>query len=469
MASPVLSPKNQTCVLTIQADRPGGIPTVVDWWHTFLGEWGQQPMTLYATFDDTDISRRERIKQTFANWRVHIQPEHPNPTLAVAAPLLPLWLFFVVPQFLTGSLINRFGQHVVAGGPCFAGLPLALRRIPYIVWIGTLYEDELRGKTLIGDTWAEGVLKDRFWPVLAWQEKLVLRRASAVLAQSPYTLRRIIETVPEIAERSELAMVPIDTERFKSLPSDDQPHQRYLLNVSRINDPRKNIGMLLRAFAVVRENHPDVRLTLAGDDPQPPLLGLCAELGIGDAVDFKGKVSADELTALYQGAELFAISSTQEGLGIVMLEAMACGAPVVATACGGPEDIVIDGQTGQVVPNGNVEAMAQAISTLLDDPKTLQKMRDKCAAFIREHASPPVVEETLYRNFVQVFPESAAASKRLFDVPPTQMDRPARHWPLTVGVVWAMVVLAAFLIHQIPLHWAAVQTQIVNPLLDALR
>jgi hypothetical protein len=52
---------------------------------------------------------------------------------------------------------------------------------------------------------------------------------------------------------------------------------------------------------------------------------------------------------------------------------------------------------------------------------------------------------------------------------PAQTDRPARRWPLTVGAVWAVVVLAAFLIHQIPLHWDAVQEQIVNPLLDALR
>ena len=116
MASPVSPPENHTCVMTIQAARPGGIPTVVDWWHTFLDGWGQQPTTVYAAFDDTDISRRERLRQTFTHWRVHKRPEHPNPTLAVAALPLPLWLFFAVPQFVAGSLINRFGQHVVAGG-----------------------------------------------------------------------------------------------------------------------------------------------------------------------------------------------------------------------------------------------------------------------------------------------------------------------------------------------------------------
>lgn len=469
MALPVSSSENHTCVLTIQADRPGGIPTVVDWWHAFLAGWGQQPTTLYAAFDDTDISRWERLKQTVAHWRIHERPEHPNPTLAVAASPLPLWLFFAVPQFMLGPLTTRFDQHVVAGGPCFAGLPLALRRVPYIVWIGTVYEDELRGKALTGDRWAESMLKSRFWPVLAWQEKLVLRRASAVLAQSPYTLRRVVETVPEIADRAELAMVPIDIQRFKGLTGDEHPASRYLLNVSRINDPRKNIALLLRAFARVRQNHPAVRLVLAGDDPQPPLLEMCAELGIDDAVDFKGKVSADQLVALYQGAELFVISSTQEGLGIVMLEAMACGVPVVATDCGGPEDIVIDGQTGQVVPNGDAEAMAQAIKTLLNDSKTLREMRDNCATFVREHASRPVVEETLYRHFARVFPESEAASRKLYAVSHAQMDRPARRWPLTVGAVWAAIILAAFLIHQIPLHWAAFQTQIVNPLLDALR
>jgi len=469
MASPVSSPENQTCVLTIQADRPGGVPTVTDWLHTFLDAWCQQATTLYATFATAPIRRWDRLHQMFAGWRVHQLTDQPNPTLAVGAPLFPLWLFYAVPQFLFSGLLNRFDQHIVAGGPCHAGLPLALRGQRYLVWFSTLYEDELKGKIMLGDPWAENVLNSWYWRVLTWQERLVLQKAHRIIVHSPYTRRRIIEELPEAADKIDVALVPIDTERYKPLPDSELPDVRYVLNVSRINDPRKNIEMLLRAFAVVRENHPDVRLALAGDDPQASLLELCTELGISKAVDFKGKVSADELVALYQNAELFAISSTQEGLGIVMLEAMACGVPVVATDCGGPEDIVIDGQTGQVVPNGDAKTMAQAISTLLDDPTTLQKMRDKCAAFIREHASPPVVEETLYRNFVQVFPESAAASKRLFDVPPTQMDRPVRHWPLTVGAVWAMMVLAAFLSHQIPLHWAAVQTQIVTPLLDALR
>lgn len=460
--------KKNTCVLTLQAARPGGVPTVVDWWHTFLSDWGQRPTTLFAAFDDGEISRRERLRQTIHNWPAHVYDREPHPTLAVAAAPLPLWLFFAVPQFVFGPLINRFDQHVVTGGPCHAGLPLALRGIPYVVWIGTLYEDELQGKVLIDDPWAVRALNSPFWPILARQEKFVLRRASAILAQSPYTLRRIQEVAPEVADRAELALVPVDTTRFYPLASEDRPSERYILNVSRINDPRKNIPLLLLAFARVRQVHPDVRLVLVGDEPAPALKELRGSLGLAEAVEFKGQVSADELVTLYQGAELFVISSTQEGLGIVMLEAMACGTPVVATDCGGPEGIVVDGETGRIVPNEDAPALAEAITMLLRDPEERHTLGNKCAAYIRQNASQAVVGEILRRRFAQTFPNSPAAGGVSEEDLNARRTTNRRHLSLTLGAIWGLVVLAAFLIHQIPLHWASFQTQLLTPLLERL-
>lgn len=475
---------HHTCILTIQADRPGGVPTVIDWWCAFLSGWGHQATVLYAAYEEDDIAYWERLVRTARNWRVHPRPEHPNPTLANASPPVPLWLLYFVPQWILGPLLDRFDQIVVAGGPCLSALPLALRGRPFVLWIGTLYEDELLGKALVGDTWAVRVLRSLCWPFLAWQERFVLQRASRILPQSPYTARRILEVVPEVADKVDLVMVPVDTETFRPLPTEERAlGERYILSVCRVNDPRKNIPMLLDAFAQIKVRYPDLKLVLAGDLPQQILLDRCQQLGIGESVEFRGKVVGEELVKLYQRAELFVISSTQEGLGIVMLEAMACGAPVVATDCGGPEGIVIDGETGRLVPNNDSETLACAVVELLDDPTRLEATRERCVAFTRERCARPVVERKLYDHFVSVFPESEAAQRKLFP-PPTSKGlndgpigaafRPApsrlvAYARAALAMLWAALVFIAYMQHQMALHWAAIRDQILMPLLEGIR
>jgi glycosyltransferase involved in cell wall biosynthesis len=408
--------QSRTCILTIQADRPGGIPTVIDWWYAFLTGWGHQATALYAPYEPhlADYTLWQRLALTVRTWRVHPRPDHPVPTLANAPPPVPIWLVYFMPQWLFGSVLSRFDQIVVAGGPCLVGVPLALRRQPFILWMGTLYEDELRGKAVTGNGWAARTLRSPFWPFLAWQERFVLRRAARILSQSPYTQRRILEVIPEVRGRLDLVMAPIDTEVYHPLPpAERHPQQRYILSVCRVNDPRKNIPMLLAAFSKVLAHLSDLKLVLAGDDPDQSLLDDCERLGITQSVEFRGKVSQENLVALYQRAELFVIASAQEGLGIVMLEAMACGLPVVATDCGGPEGIVVDGETGRLVPNNDPDTLAAAIIELLDCPDYLESMREWCVAFIHKHCTRSVVERKLYEHFVSVFPDSEAARRDL--------------------------------------------------------
>lgn len=455
-------PRDHTCVLTLQAERPGGVPTVVDWWFTFLNRWGHRATALYAAFEGDGIGRWERLRQTIRTWRVHRRKDHPHPTLANAPLPAPLWLFYFMPQWIFGNLFDQFDQVVVAGGPCLHALPLALRRKRYILWLGTMYEDELRGKVLINDEWAKGILSSPFWPFLAWQERLVLRRASRILTQSPYTMRRVQEAVPEVSDRTELVMVPVDVSRFNPLPDDERDTgERFILNVSRINDPRKNIPLLLRAFARVHQQLPDVKLVLAGDEPGPRLQSLRDELGLEDAVVFKGKVSRDELVDLYRRAQLFVISSTQEGLGIVMLEAMACGTPVVATDCGGPEGIVINDQTGRLVSNNNADALVDAVTDLLTDRQKLLSMRRRCVNFIESHASPSVVEEQLHAAFAQTFPTSYASTH----IPSERAEPRVGHLHEWLALTWLLLVLAGTLQHQFIIHWPSIQARLIAPLL----
>lgn len=450
-----------TCIITLQADRPGGVPTVIDSWCAYLVDWGHEPSVLYGTFAEGQISRWERLKWTLQHWRLHQRPEHPNLTFANAVPPAPLWLMYFMPQWIVGAVLDQYDQLVFAGGPSHAVLPAALRGMPYVIWTSTLYEDELEGKVLSGDSWAKATLESRFWKFLKWQEYFVLRKAERVIVHSPYVARRIREQIPDIVDKVTIAPVPVELKLDS--PAPDNIPQPYILTVSRINDVRKNVPLLLQAFEKVHKAQPHVTLVLAGDTPQQKLLDLCDELGIADVVRFEGRVSEERLTSLYTGASLFVLPSSQEGLGIVMLEAMACGTPVVATDCGGPEGIVLEGQTGQIVPNHNADAMADAITDLLSDKVQLAALSKGSIEYIKAHCSFDVVGQTLYEAFVGTFPESTAVKRKRYEVDrhSTKMQRSSG---VVAGVVsvWAILLLGAYIARQIQLLLPAIERQLLS-------
>jgi glycosyltransferase involved in cell wall biosynthesis len=121
------------------------------------------------------------------------------------------------------------------------------------------------------------------------------------------------------------------------------------------------------------------KLVLAGlTAPTASDLCLAQELGIEDKIELRIDIPRDQLLELYQGATVLMLSSDEEGLGMVLLEAMACGLPVVATRCGGPETVVDDGKSGFLTPVRDAEAMAAAVRQLLLAPSS--HPLDRCAA-----------------------------------------------------------------------------------------
>ncbi len=446
----------QAAILTIEAASPGGVPALVDTLYALLARLGRTPVVYHAQFAAGQMSAAARILHTLHDWKPRAVEERGMRTVLVPAPPVPLWLFYAAPHFLFGPLLGQYGAVFVVSGSAHVALPLAARGIPYTLWIATLYEDELKAKAAVGDVWARGVLSSPTWPLLAWQERFVLRRADRILTLSYHTAERIRQAAPQAADRIETALFPVDTARLKPDPAarERSPYGRYLLLAARINDPRKNVSLLLRAFARVRAQHPDLRLVLVGEEPGSALRDLAASLGLGeDVLTFGGIVSDDDLLQLYQGAELFVLPSRQEGLGIVMLEAMACGTPVVATRCGGPEGIVRDGETGYLVDEmDDPQPLAQAILDLLGDPG-LAAMRERCAAFAAEHCARPVVEQQLLDAYEAV---SAAA-------PAPSRLRTA------VAALWSVAVLVAYAQHQIAIHGLAIQTRILAPLLHIIQ
>jgi len=125
--------------------------------------------------------------------------------------------------------------------------------------------------------------------------------------------------------------------------------------------------VLLRAVARARERVPGLTLEIAGDgELEPELRATAARLGLDEVVTFLGRVAP--VAPVLERAEVVVVPSFGEGFGMVALEAMERGRPVIASDVGGLPEIVADGQTGMLVPSGDVEALARAIAELAGDP-----------------------------------------------------------------------------------------------------
>jgi mannosyltransferase len=122
-------------------------------------------------------------------------------------------------------------------------------------------------------------------------------------------------------------------------------------------------------------------------------------LGLSDRIEFRGNPTPEDLAQLYREAVLFALASNEEGFGIVLLEAMASGIAVVSTRCGGPESIVVEGQTGRLTPVGDHRAMAASLTELLRDANKRREMGSRGRRLSEERFSI----EAAGRPYVQVY------------------------------------------------------------------
>lgn len=162
--------------------------------------------------------------------------------------------------------------------------------------------------------------------------------------------------------------------------------------------PQKDFPMLIRAFARLRERRP-ARLVILGGIRNPDkdteyldeLKALPAALGVAADVDFVGFVSNP--FAFMSRAALFALSSRWEGLPTVLIEALACGCPVVSTDCpSGPAEILDHGRVGSLVPVGDDAALADAMMKVLADPPSPERLKARTAFFTVEHAIDQYLE-----------------------------------------------------------------------------
>lgn len=152
-------------------------------------------------------------------------------------------------------------------------------------------------------------------------------------------------------------------------PREDAERRPRILCVGRLV-AEKGQAVLIEAHASLRHSGHDVELVLVGAGPElPALKRLATKLGFSDDVTFAGAVGQDDIRRHYRQATVFCSSSFNEGLPYVLMEAMAAGRPVVATAIAGVRELVHDGDTGLIVSPGRVDELTRAIARLLEDPR----------------------------------------------------------------------------------------------------
>ena len=228
-------------------------------------------------------------------------------------------------------------------------------------------------------------------------EKRVIQRATRLIVATEAEKAQLQWLYK--ADLHKMTIIPpgVDVSHFYPIPQDEarqfiglSPDQRMVLFVGRI-EPLKGVDTLLRAMSCLKFQsvlHP-VYLAIIGGEPDADpdemtaemarLQKLCDDLAMGQTVIFLGKRAQDTLPYYYSAAEVLVMPSFYESFGMVALEAMACGTPVIASQVGGLAFLVRDGETGYHVPEGDPSALCDKLTLLLSD-RGLRERMGNCAA-----------------------------------------------------------------------------------------
>jgi glycosyltransferase involved in cell wall biosynthesis len=222
------------------------------------------------------------------------------------------------------------------------------------------------------------------WEPLGGLRRQALRRSNLVLAPSKDTAERVAAEQGVAREKVRVLPWGLDPQ-FEallapgsklSLPQ-EFPTGRVILTVGRwlATERYKGMDTLITALPRLLTQRPEVQLVLAGSgDDRAWLEDLAEQNGVNRHVHFLTDLNYAELAACYSSCEIFALPSKGEGFGLVYLEAMACGKPVIGGAHGGAPEIIEDGVTGYLVPHGDPMQLATSLETLLADPTNAKEM-----------------------------------------------------------------------------------------------
>jgi glycosyltransferase involved in cell wall biosynthesis len=322
------------------------------------------------------------------------------------------WLQFgaLYPEF--EQFAHRFPARQLApflekAPPCFAvsgnnhaALPFDSMGVPYSMWVASTY-------------WSDHVQQVRNTPfgirkILDYAtrgpcerlESRLTRRAGIIATISNYSRDEFLKRTPDCASKFQVIKIPVDATRcFIPSPSSKR---RDIVMVGRLNDPRKNVRLLLAAFRIFRKRNSDHKLLLIGSGHKDhKLISQISSHPHSDSIQCLGPVSEKEKISILQNALCLVIPSLQEGYGITGPEAMGCATPVVSTPCGGPADFVVHNETGFLMKNHSAEELADLLEKLARDPHEASRMGTSAREFCVNNLSYEAILPQLKNLIVQ--------------------------------------------------------------------
>ncbi|MBI9048131.1 MAG: glycosyltransferase [Anaerolineaceae bacterium] len=257
-------------------------------------------------------------------------------------------------------------------------------------------------------------------------EQEVIDAADKIVIATPAEQSQLEYLYQAPEEKMEIIPPGVDTSKFYPIPADEakevigiSPKDRMLLFVGRI-EPLKGVDVLMQAISKLHRNNEidgcPHYLVIVGGNPEAEgcnmdvemnrLMTLRSELDLKDLVVFLGKRDQDMLPYYYSAAEIVIMPSHYESFGMVALEAMACGTPVVASQVGGLAYLVQDGITGYVVPHNDPDSLSEKIRELVCNEDIRQQMGKQANAYAQDYDWHKITERTiaLYEKTLQTAP-----------------------------------------------------------------
>ncbi|HWQ46424.1 MAG TPA: glycosyltransferase [Longilinea sp.] len=246
-------------------------------------------------------------------------------------------------------------------------------------------------------------------------ERKILAKVERIVAATPAEKAQLNFLYQAPAGKIVIIPPGVDISRFYPIPEDEARQvigipvdKCLLLFVGRI-EPLKGIDTLIRAIAImlhqgVLQECPHYLVIIGGEPEANPgdmsaemerLQGLCKELDVQDLVIFLGKRAQETLPYYYSSAQMLIMPSHYESFGMVALEAMACGTPVVASQVGGLAYLIQDGKTGFVVPDRDPEALAAKLTLLIENPALRRQLGEASTQAAQAYAWEEIAQQVL--------------------------------------------------------------------------
>ncbi|KFD40800.1 glycosyl transferase family 1 [Peptococcaceae bacterium SCADC1_2_3] len=252
--------------------------------------------------------------------------------------------------------------------------------------------------------WGQGT--DVYFPGLFMRplSKLVLRNTDAAIALT----EDMKEKMQKICNREFVVISNgINLERFDDLLGDALRYklqassdERLVIFVGRFR-PEKGVRYLIEAMKIIRQKSRSIRLILGGEGPEEEdLKRLIEQLNLGDCVDFLGQIPNEDVSRYMVAAHVFVLPSLSEGFGIVNLEAMASGLPIVASKVGGLPEIIEDGENGFLVEPRSPKQIADKVLLLLADDELRERISKNNKEKAKNYSWTSIIEklEKVYQN-----------------------------------------------------------------------